>query len=276
MTTSKSQLKKISTKFRNLFYWLVNYQIFPGLYFRELYRIRRKHLHSPGSGTFMGKKFEFTDGIGFSGTIKELFEEECYFFETNKPTPFIIDCGAYIGLSVFYFKWRFPNAKVLAFEADPQTFEVLQKNVSNLQLENVEILNRAVWNEEKELVFYSGNSMSGSLFIDAENKGTPVYVKTAKLKNYLNQPVDFLKLDIEGAEFEVLNDIRNDLGQVERIFLEYHSLAGETQKLGALLEILTAAGFRYYIQEAKNYTHRPFMGLKKEGFDLQLNIFALR
>lgn len=276
MTTSKSQLKKISTKFRNLFYWLFNYQIFPGLYFRELYRIRRKHLHSPGSGTFMGKKFEFTDGIGFSGTIKELFEEECYFFETNKPAPFIIDCGAYIGLSVFYFKWRFPNAKVLAFEADPETFEVLQKNVSNLKLDNVEVLNRAVWNEEKELIFYSGNSMSGSVMMDANNKGIPVKVKTARLKNFLNQPVDFLKLDIEGAELEVIKDIRHDLGQVDRIFFEYHSLADKQQGLGEMLEILTEAGFRYYIQEAKNYNKRPFTGLKKDGFDLQLNVFAMR
>lgn len=269
-------MNKISTKFRNLFYWLTNYQIYPGLYFRELYRIRISNPYTPGLGIFMGKQFHFTDGLGFSGTIKELFEEECYYFETEKTAPFIIDCGAYIGLSVFYFKKRFPKSKLLAFEADPETFAVLSKNVAELQLSDVELHNLAVWNEETELTFFSGNSMSGSLMMDANNKGTPVKIKTARLKSYLNQPVDFLKLDIEGAELEVLKDIRDDLGQVERIFFEYHSLADQRQGLGEMLEILTEAGFRYYIQEAKNYNKRPFTGLKKAGFDLQLNVFAMR
>jgi hypothetical protein len=63
---------------------------------------------------------------------------------------------------------------------------------------------------------------------------------------------------------------------VERIFFEYHSVANQPQALGELLEILSAAGFRYYIQEAHNYTLHPFQGMAKEGFDLQLNIFAMR
>lgn len=276
MTESLGALKKLAIKFRNLLYWLVNYQIYPGIGFRELHRIRTQTPYSAGTGRFMNKTFQYADGLGFLGNIKELFKEECYFFETDNPQPFIIDCGAYIGLSIYYFKYRFPGAKILAFEADPATFAVLEKNISDHQLKDVELHNRAVWNEETELVFYSGNSMSGSILLDATNKGAPIHVKTARLKNYLTQPVDFLKLDIEGAEVQVLKDIRHDLDKVERIFFEYHSVANQPQALGELLEILTAAGFRYYIQEAKNYAKRPFAGLAKEGFDLQLNIFAMR
>jgi FkbM family methyltransferase len=276
MTQSVSQLKKLAIKFRNLLFWITNYQMYPGIGFRELHRIRTQTPYTAGTGRFMNKSFQYTDGLGFLGNIKELFKEECYFFETNNKNPFIIDCGAYIGLSIYYFKYRFPGAKILAFEADPSTFAVLNQNLTDHQLSNVEVHNRAVWNEETELVFYSGNSMSGSVMVDAGNKGTPIHVKTARLKNYLTQPVDFLKLDIEGAEVQVLRDIRDDLGQVERIFFEYHSVAHQPQALGELLEILTAAGFRYYIQEAKNYAKRPFTGLAQEGFDLQLNIFAMR
>lgn len=276
MSQSVSSIKKIAIKVRNLLYWLINYQIYPGIGFRELHRIRTQAPYTSGTGRFMGKTFQFTDGLGFLGNIKELFKEECYFFETSNPNPFIIDCGAYIGLSVYYFKYRFPQAKILAFEADPATYAVLSKNLADHQLKQVEAHNLAVWNTETELVFYAGNSMSGSVLLDAGNKGTPIKVKTARLRDYINQPVDFLKLDIEGAEVEVLRDIQDKLGQVERLFFEYHSVAGQPQALGELLSILTAAGFRYYIQEAKNYTKRPFTGLAKEGFDLQLNIFAMR
>lgn len=276
MTAPASQLKKLAIKFRNLIYWLINYQLYSGMYFREIYRVRTFHGQTPGIGRFQGKPFHFTDGLGFLGCIKELFKEECYFFESKNEAPYIIDCGAYIGLSVYYFKTLFPNASVLAFEADPATFEVLSKNIAGQQLSKVEVFNKAVWDKETELTFFAGNSMSGSLVVDALNKQNPIKVKTARLKDFLNRPIDFLKLDIEGAEVEVLRDIRNDLTQVERIFFEYHSIAGKDQALGELLEILTQAGFRYYIQEAKNYAKRPFMGLAKEGYDLQLNIFAMR
>lgn len=276
MSESVSAIKKLAIKVRNLLYWIVNYQIYPGIGFRELHRIRTQVPYAPGTGRFMGKTFQFTDGLGFLGNIKELFKEECYFFETSNPNPFIIDCGAYIGLSVYYFKYRFPGAKIVAFEADPDTYAVFRKNMADHQIQQVEAHNLAVWNTETELVFYSGNSMSGSVLLDAGNKGTPIKVKTARLRDYLTQPVDFLKLDIEGAEVEVLRDIQDKLGQVERIFFEYHSVVGQPQALGELLSILTNAGFRYYIQEAKNYTKRPFTGLAKEGFDLQLNIFAMR
>lgn len=276
MISPASQLKKLTIKLRNLVYWLINYQLFPGMYFREIYRVRTFHRHTPGVGQFQGKSFHFADGVGFVGNVKELFSDNCYYFETKKESPLIIDCGAYMGLSVYYFKTLFPKARIIAFEAEPKLFEVLSKNIAAHNLEDVQAYNRAVWDEDTELVFYAGNSMSSSLIFDVGEKGTPVRVKTIRLKEFLQQPVDLLKIDIEGAEVQVIKDIRDDLNLVERVFIEYHSIVGKEQALGELLDILTKAGFRYYIQHAKDYAKRPFTGLAQEGFDLQLNIFAMR
>jgi hypothetical protein len=96
------------------------------------------------------------------------------------------------------------------------------------------------------------------------------------LKNH--EKIDFLKIDIEGAETDVLADCGNSLQRVQNLFVEYHSFPGKLQKLDLLLGILKNQGFRIQINSpfrykkpfAKKYLH-PFPEM-----DLQLNIFAFR
>lgn len=260
----------------NSFYWWVNSNIYPGLRFREYLRISKLPRDQKGVATLNGKKILYADGIGFLGNVKELFSSNSYFFKTENSTPLIIDCGAYIGLSVIYFKSLYPNAHVIAFEADPNIYNVLKQNIENYELKDVEIINKALWNEETELTFFSENNMSGSVMVNDGQKGKPIKVPTVRLGTYLQSPIDLLKIDIEGAEGAVLKDIKNQLHQVQRIFIEYHSVANKQQELDELLQILRNAGFRYYIHDAYHYAKRPFEGLKSEGFDLQLNIFGVR
>jgi FkbM family methyltransferase len=266
----------LKVRIRFMIYWVVDYPIYPGLHFRQYQKIFKSPNEQNGTATFQGKKINYFDGPGFLANIKELFVDNCYYFETTNTVPRIIDCGAYIGLSIIYFKKLFPQAQITAFEADPNIFKVLQQNLLQQELNGVELINKAVWNEETELDFYSENNMSGSAVVNVDQKGKRIKVPTTRLLPFLHLPIDLLKLDIEGAEMAVLQDVQNDLGLVSRIFIEYHSIAKQGQELGELLLILKNAGFRYYIQEANNYAKRPFNGLAKEGYDLQLNIFAMR
>jgi hypothetical protein len=71
-------------------------------------------------------------------------------------------------------------------------------------------------------------------------------VRTVRLRDYLDQPIEFLKLDIEGAEVPVLLDCSDRLEQVEHLFVEYHSFIGLPQPLDCLISILRSAGFRFY------------------------------
>lgn len=248
----------------------------PGLNYADLYRIGTKFRYSSGEGQFMGKKIFFTHGLAFLNNIKELFRSNCYLFNTSNSSPRILDCGAYIGLSIIYFKSIYPAAKITAFEADPGIYNILTKNIASFGLVDVELINKAVWNEETELTFYADNLMTGSLVTKNNDQSNEIKINTTRLINYLSVKIDFLKLDVEGAEYEILKDIQYDLHNVDKIFIEYHSDAYQPQTLGEILQILSNAGFRYYIQEANNYILNPFKGLKKDGFDLQLNIFGMR
>ena len=99
---------------------------------------------------------------------------------------------------------------------------------------------------------------------------------TSRLRDYLGEPIDLLKLDIEGAEVDVLLDCRDRLTNVARVFVEYHSFAESEQRLDILLALLKTSGFRVYIQ-TEVCPPRPFVKRTPYmGMDLQLNIFAVR
>jgi hypothetical protein len=104
-----------------------------------------------------------------------------------------------------------------------------------------------------------------------------VELTTIRLQEFLYRKVDLLKIDIEGAEITVLEDCKDLLGNVDRIFVEYHSFSKTPQSLDKLLNILFNAGFRYNIQHVGVFSNNPFIKINEyHNMDLQLNIFAYR
>src|SRR5688572_21649310 len=75
-----------------------------------------------------GKWLYFYSSTELLHMLKEVFIEKVY-FQPLPPEPFIIDCGANIGLSVIYLKTLSPGATILAFEPDEKNFELLSKNI---------------------------------------------------------------------------------------------------------------------------------------------------
>lgn len=230
-----------------------------------------------GQATLFGKNFWFSDNHGFLHSLEEVFKDQVYKFNSKNKDPFIIDAGANIGLSVAYFKQQYPNATIIAFEPDHKIFELLQKNVSALGYSQVELRNAAAWIEDTELTFFSEGSLAGSTEVDFLNTANSYTVKAERLKSWLaNKDIDFLKIDIEGAENTVLFDLEEELPRVNHLFLEYHSIAGKEQMLGEMLRLIKKAGFRYHIKTASDPMRFPFINRIKKGFDMQLNIFCFR
>jgi FkbM family methyltransferase len=178
-----------------------------------------------------------------------------------------------MGTSVLYFKWLFKEGKVYAFEPDKSIFEVLNQNVSNNKLNHVQLANKAIWIDNKDMFFNANNAQSGKLIQDASN----IKVECVRLKTFMQdfKHIDFLKLDIEGAELPVLHDIEEELHRVKHLFIEYHSAIHEPQKLSQLLNVLEKAGFRYFI--GGNPSKSPFTNsVIEDGMDLTLDIFAAK
>lgn len=220
--------------------------------------------------------FEFHHARCFYDTYVELYKERMYEFKTTNQNPYIIDCGANMGLSVLYFSQTYPDAEIIAFEPEPPIYELLLRNIERYRLKNVTVYKKALWSELKTLEFFTDTGMGGSVENKFSNQ-TPFTVETELLSAFITKPVDFLKIDIEGAELTVLNECRTQLHFVRNLFVEYHSYVNKQQQLPELLQLLTDAGFRYHIKES--FVHeRPFIDtqLVCENMDMAITIFAYR
>jgi len=101
-------------------------------------------------------------------------------------------------------------------------------------------------------------------------------VPSVRLLDYIDDRIDFLKLDIEGSEVEVLLDCKERLDLVDHLFVELHSYVNRRQRLDEMLSVLVESGFRYHIQP-ELVSERPFLTRYNDnGMDQRLNIFAYR
>lgn len=216
----------------------------------------------------------FYGGPEYLHGLKEIFIDDIYNQQLPE-TAYILDCGAHIGLSVIYLKSICPSAHIVCFEPDAKNFELLQKNIASHQLKNIDAKNEAVWNENTSLHFIQEGNMGSK--IGDDTSGNTVTVKATRLKDYISQNIDFLKLDIEGAEYNVLKDIANNLGYVSNMFIEYHGNFEQNSELLEIFEIISKAEFKFYIKEAAPVYDQPFLPKTTKGeYDVQLNIFCFK
>lgn len=232
--------------------------------------------YQPVEITLFSRKFKLPDSASFLFQYNEIFNSQIYKFVANNSKPYIIDCGANIGLSIIYFKKLYPNAKIIGFEPDKQIFDVLTYNINSFNLKEISLINKALWNLETTIKFFAEGSDGGRIAVKGDRENI-VKIQTTSLRKYINKTVDFLKIDIEGAETRVLENCEDLLHRVDKIFIEYHSFLKETQSLDKILKILTKSSFRYYISSIGVKRQYPFIGNNLwTGMDNQLNIFAIR
>lgn len=237
----------------------------------EVRRLKR------GSGskrtTLFGVEIEITNFFWYLHGLNEIFLDKTYQFNSKNDTPVILDCGANIGLSAIFFKKLYPKANVIAFEADKEIAKTLASNLNAFGYNDVEVVAKAVWIENTTLEFKSDGSVGGQIVKDMPDS---IKIEAVRLNDFLSSKVDFLKIDVEGVEYDLLKDCAANLINVDNIFIEYHSFLKDEQKLDEILLILKKAGFKYYIKEAWNNMPNPFTDSRKSHYDLQLNIFGYR
>ena len=112
---------------------------------------------------------------------------------------------------------------------------MLEKNDQVNGFTNTHLHQAAVWIEDTNLSFSSKGSEASH--IDLSNQSAN-QVKAIRLSSFLAQfgHVDFLKMDIEGAEFQVVADCLDCLKKVDHFFLEYHGKVDQTKQLHTLLQ----------------------------------------
>ena len=209
------------------------------------------------------------------GVYRSYFVQEKYRFTTETESPLIIDCGAYVGVSVHFWKRLYPKARVIAFEPDPVNFAALASNC--LGLDDVFLHNAALWSSDGTVPFSASASVGGHVAsLTNTILGEKIEVRALRLCDFLRERVDMLKLDIEGSELEVLLDCRDHLKNVRNIFIEYHSFEDMPQRLGTFFTLLEEAGFRIHahseLPAERPFMDRPVINRK----DFRLNIFGIK
>lgn len=116
----------------------------------------------------------------------------------------ILDMGAYHGIFSFYVLSKNPNTTIYAFEPDPISFKVLCENITRNRIKNIIPINKANWhvNQKLKLKQNKRGSQISDKGIDINSINIPTFTK-----KYDINKIDFVKMDIEGAEIEVVKDM---------------------------------------------------------------------
>jgi len=209
--------------------------------------------YTKGKVTANGWNLEYADAPSLVSAVECVVFKRWNDFITDKENPVILDCGANIGVSVIHYKKMFPKAKITAFEPDHDVCEILRRNLLENDITDVEIVEAAIWKENGETEFFSEGADAGRLdnnendidsLVGKTPKGSKVKVKTVRLAEYIaDSPVDFIKLDIEGAESNVMEDCADNLSNIKSMVIEFHLTNSRPNELAVVMKALSDAKF---------------------------------
>ncbi|MFH0846030.1 MAG: FkbM family methyltransferase [Patescibacteria group bacterium] len=137
-------------------------------------------------------------------TFREIFLKGEYDRELGTPKT-ILDLGSNVGYSILFFKAKYPDAVICGYEANPETFKKLKRNVGHLN--NVKIFNKAISDKNGFEKMYLGSSSASSSLVDRFDENFPTaQVECIELPK---QDFDLIKFDIEGGEHKVIKNPTN-------------------------------------------------------------------
>lgn len=146
-----------------------------------------------------------------------------------KPGDVVLDIGAQVGVVSCYLAKKHPQITVYAFEPVPENFARLQRNIKANSLDNVIAINKAVTGDGRRVTIYGDldvNAGGSSIFSSAAG-GKAFNAESVTLKQILQEyaieRVRLLKLDCEGAEYEIVLAEPELLKRVDIIRGELHS-----------------------------------------------------
>ena len=182
-------------------------------------------------------------------SFKEVFVDRIYEPPLALPhQPRIIDIGGYLGLASLYFALRYPGAHIEVFEPNPEAYHLLVKNTSALSSAVINVHNFAVGSSEgiAELFVENGPRIptDASVFCrDIKKVGNVIRVPTLDIRSIVMSPVDLLKLDIEGAEYDCLEALRPERANIRMLVIEFHDIVSQAARMAAILNQLRDSGY---------------------------------
>ena len=140
----------------------------------------------------------------------------------------IVDIGANVGAATLYFYNAYPQATFYCYEPSKENFNCLQENTK--YFDNIQVFPYGLFDRDAELPLYQGRSQSAQNSVMKSNETVAekydviTLVKTAKeIANRNLKQISILKIDTEGCEVPILEEIFSIVDTLEMIYFEYHS-----------------------------------------------------
>lgn len=176
----------------------------------------------------------------------------------TKASNCILDVGAHIGLFSIYCHCLNPQVPIFAFEPEEKNFQTLKENFKKNSIRNVLAKNLAVSATEGPKTLYLSPDSHNHSLIDVTNQSKIVQSTTLEqivTKHNLSK-IDLLKLDCEGAEFEIIENTPLETFKViQNIYLEYH-LYQDNLNPDKILSKLQKANFK--VESKPSHYDRKF------------------
>ena len=168
-----------------------------------------------------------------------------------EPSDMVLDVGACIG--GFTIPASFAVGKkgfVVAIEPEPKNLDALKKASSNL--DNVHIVEKCAWSHRGKLKLYIDETNPGGHSLVQPKSGRTIKIQADTLDNIVAEigmkRVDFIKMDIEGAELEALEGARKILKSARKVVVECHHINGKPT-WPKVQQFLKNNGFKTYVED---------------------------
>ena len=208
--------------------------------------------YQPGIVTAANWELNYLDATSLLSAFDVVVVKRWNDFKCAKKNPVILDGGANIGISAIHYKRLFPAAVITSFEPDPRACELLRRNLVANQIQDVEVVEKALWTSNGRTSFFSEGADANRVARPDEMKHltslTPVAkqfdVETVRLADYLARTkYDLVKLDIESAEAAVIVDCGDTLRNVDNMVIEFHLTNSRPGDLARTLKALADQQF---------------------------------
>jgi FkbM family methyltransferase len=179
--------------------------------------LKQREASSLATFKWRGRKIYYRPGTSDGAMIYDTLIKSEYYLPASLQPNVIVDVGSNIGGSIIHFHRLFPSARIYGFEPHPETFRILELNVSRMP--SVSVFNFGLGDSDQKLeipfkgtdfsVFSTGQS--GPL-----NKNAPVV--SCEVRNIATalpalgiEKVDLIKIDCEGSEYDILTALPQNL-----------------------------------------------------------------
>jgi FkbM family methyltransferase len=171
----------------------------------------------------------------------------------------VLDIGAYSGVtSIIFAQLVGPRGHVYAFEADETNYNCAKINVEMaarvMGLSNITLLHKAIWSHSNGVLFsHEGSMGSSAVAVTGGGRGKEHAVASTTLADFASETglkhIDFVKVDIEGGEIELLNNSATFLRSVDaKLIVEPHRVNG-TMTTEQCCKLLESAGFAIHVRD---------------------------